>query len=294
MTVQELKNQLDSTQELQSVVKTMKALAAVSIRQYERAVTSLLDYNRTVEQGLQIILRQRYFDPDMKNLPSLERPGRLGAVVFGSDQGLCGQFNEQIAEYAIAHLQQLDPGPNQLRLAAVGSRVLPNLEAARLPVHEEFSLPTSAAGITDCVRDLLLTLEQWRTAEQVESIRLFYQHPTSGLASHPRTVKLLPVDADWLRSLQHRPWPTEMVPTFTLPWQSLFAALIREYLFVSLYRAFAASLASENASRLASMQAAEKNIDESLSELTAQYRRERQSSITSEMLDIVSGFEALR
>jgi F-type H+-transporting ATPase subunit gamma len=75
--------------------------------------------------------------------------------------------------------------------------------------------------------------------------------------------------------------------------EALFSSLVREYLFVSLYRAFAESLASENASRLASMQAAEKNIEERLRELSAQYHQQRQMSITSELLDIVSGFEAL-
>jgi F-type H+-transporting ATPase subunit gamma len=71
------------------------------------------------------------------------------------------------------------------------------------------------------------------------------------------------------------------------------AILVREYLFISLYHAFAESLASENASRLSSMQAAQKNIAERLSDLNAEYRRQRQSSITAELLDIVSGFEAL-
>ncbi len=74
----------------------------------------------------------------------------------------------------------------------------------------------------------------------------------------------------------------------------LFSALIRQYVFVSLYRACVESMASENASRLTSMQAAEKNIEDRLEELNAQYRHERQSSITSELLDIISGFEALQ
>jgi len=64
--------------------------------------------------------------------------------------------------------------------------------------------------------------------------------------------------------------------------------------FISLFRAFAESLASENASRLASMQGAERNIQEQLSELTMQYHQQRQMSITEELLDIVSGFEALK
>jgi F0F1-type ATP synthase, gamma subunit len=68
---------------------------------------------------------------------------------------------------------------------------------------------------------------------------------------------------------------------------------VRHYLFFSLYRAFVESLASENASRLASMQMAEKNIEEHLNELSAQFHRRRQSAITSELLDVVTGFEAI-
>jgi F-type H+-transporting ATPase subunit gamma len=78
-----------------------------------------------------------------------------------------------------------------------------------------------------------------------------------------------------------------------MDWEKLFRALIREYLFVSIYRAFANSLASENASRLAAMQSAEKNIEERLEELFTQFHRQRQMTITEELLDIVAGFEAM-
>jgi F-type H+-transporting ATPase subunit gamma len=85
-----------------------------------------------------------------------------------------------------------------------------------------------------------------------------------------------------------------VLPTFTMDWDRLFSALISQYLFVSLYRAFAESLASENASRLASMQGAERNIADRLQELQGSFHQQRQSTITAELLDIVSGFEALR
>ena len=70
-------------------------------------------------------------------------------------------------------------------------------------------------------------------------------------------------------------------------------ALIREYLFVSLFRACAESLASENASRLAAMQRADKNIEELLEDLNGTFHRLRQSSIDEELFDVISGFEAL-
>jgi F-type H+-transporting ATPase subunit gamma len=78
-----------------------------------------------------------------------------------------------------------------------------------------------------------------------------------------------------------------------MDWNRLFSSLIRQFLFVSLYRAFAESLASENASRLASMQGAERNIEERLIELNTQFHQQRQMSITEELLDIVAGFETL-
>ena len=69
-------------------------------------------------------------------------------------------------------------------------------------------------------------------------------------------------------------------------------ALIREYLFVSLFRACAESLASENASRLAAMQRADKNIDELLENLNGTFQRLRQSGIDEELFDVMAGFEA--
>jgi F-type H+-transporting ATPase subunit gamma len=104
---------------------------------------------------------------------------------------------------------------------------------------------------------------------------------------------LLPLDLDWLRSLEQAPWPSRRLPTMGMEWEAVFASLIREHFFVSLYRAFAQSLASENAARLAAMQTAERNIEEKLEEFNARYQRQRQNTITNELLDIVAGFEAL-
>lgn len=295
-TPESLKTTIDSTQDLHSVVKTMKALAAVSIRQYEQAVESLAEYNRTVEMGFQILLRERYFagEPlssslrETINIPET----KLGAIVFGSDQGLCGQFNEQIAQYARKHLRQSSNSPS-IAIAAVGSRLLPYLKTTPYQIAEQFTLPTSALGIGETVRDILLMLDRWQQQEQIGKILLFYNQPTSGSSYRSRTQQLLPLDLDWLLSLEQKRWSTSVVPTLMIDWQELFSELISQYLFVSLYRALAASLASENASRLAAMQSAQKNIEERLDELNAQYRRQRQSVITSELLDVVAGFEAL-
>ena len=288
LTLEDLKNRIESTEDLQSVVKTMKALAAVNIRQYERAVESLHDYNKAVEMGLQVILQNK------ADLPIRARRApqdRLGSVIFGSDQGMCGPLNDQVVSYAISAMDELRI--QERVILAVGERVKGRLEDAGQPVTDYFSLPSSVTGITPHVQDLLVELERWQSEKELHHVFLFYSLHQTGASYRSHHVHLLPVDEAWLGRLREKPWPTRTLPTYTLGWDSLFSALIREYLFISLFRAFAESLASENASRLASMQAAEKNIEEQLSELRKQFHQMRQRAITEELLDIVSGFEAL-
>jgi len=290
-TLEDLKRRIKSTEELQSVVRTMKALAAVKIRQFEKAVESLDDYNRTVEMGLQVVLKGR---EDVQIGARSVKKKRVGAFVFGSDQGMCGPLNDQIVSHAMKEMEGISGQERENRLVmAVGHRVSAKMEEAGQAVEEYLSVPGSVTGILPKVRHLLAKIDEWQTERELEEVFLFFSKQLSGARYEPRTVHLLPVDKQWLARIRERKWPGKSVPTFTMDWDPLFSALIRQYLVVSVFRAFAESLASENASRLASMQGAEKNIQEQLGSLRMRYHQQRQMSITEELLDIVSGFEAL-
>jgi F-type H+-transporting ATPase subunit gamma len=101
------------------------------------------------------------------------------------------------------------------------------------------------------------------------------------------------LDESWRRKLAELRWPTGSLPEIMGGATATLRALIREYLFISLFRACAESLSSENASRLAAMQRADKNIDELLEDLNGTFHRLRHSGIDEELFDVVSGFEAL-
>lgn len=88
-------------------------------------------------------------------------------------------------------------------------------------------------------------------------------------------------------------WPTTIIPQVAGGMQDTLLALIHEYLFASLFKACAESLASENASRLVAMQRAEKNIEELLDKLNHQFHQLRQGLIDEELFDVISGFEAI-
>jgi F-type H+-transporting ATPase subunit gamma len=286
--LERLKRKIKNAKDLQSVVKIMKTISASNIREYEQAVDSLTEYNKTIEMGFQIILQNKN---ELLAARPVKEKKRLGAVIFGSDQGLCGSFNEQIAGYAIDKMNEIEH--EKSRALAVGERVIARLEEAGQPIEAHFSFFENHLGITQVMLDVLVKIEEWRLERNINRVVLFYNKPVSDAAFSPHMVYLFPLDIKWLNSLAEKKWPSRNLPTFSMDVDHLFSSLVRQYLFFSLYRAFVESLASENASRLISMQMAEKNIEEHLNDLNVQFHRQRQTAITSELLDIVTGFEAL-
>lgn len=285
-----LRRQIATAGDLQSVVRTMKAMAASNIGQYERSVRALADYYRTVELGLGACFRKG----ELTTLsgPPWGRSGRrvIGAVVFGSDQGLVGQFNELVVEHALTSLGALT---GEIRVWAVGDRVHARLADGGLPLAGLLKVPNSVKAITPLVGQILVESETDRDQGDVTELHLFYNRPISGAAYAPVGQRLLPLDEGWRRRLAELPWPTGYLPEVIGSGTAALGALVREYLFISLFRACAESLASENASRLAAMERADKNIEELLESLHGSFHRLRQSGIDEELFDVISGFEAL-
>ena len=285
-TAASLRHKIDSADELESVVRTMKAMAASNIGQYENAVGSLADYYRTVQLGLAACLRQ-----SAVTLADHSGKGAIGAVVFGSDQGLVGRFNEVMVDYVINTLEKL---PGKKVVWAVGERIQARFADTDMRSSENFTLPNSINAITSLVGQILTALEEQREHGQIEQIYLFYNRPENAAVYTPVNQRLLPLDEQWQHDLAAIPWPSKNLPEVMDDSVSTLQALIREYLFVSLFRACAESLASENASRLTAMQRAEKNIDELQEDLHRDFHRLRQSDIDEELFDVISGFEALK
>jgi F-type H+-transporting ATPase subunit gamma len=290
-TVESLRRKIEKARSLGSVVRTMKTLAALSIRQYEEAVHALDDYYRTVELGLSACLRQG--SPHLNGFPAAGG-GKLPvvAVVFGSDQGLVGQFNDLLASTVRDEIRER---PERPHLVAVGERIRMRLQDEGLGTDMSFDVPGSVDGVTPLTGDLLSAIEHLRESEPLFELRLFYHSPVSGELYRPVSKRLLPLDDAWERDILKGagPWPGKASPETPNGLDTTFWSLVREYLFVSLYKACAESLASENASRLAAMQRAEKNIDDLLTEFTVRYNEHRQADIDEELFDVVSGFQAL-
>ena len=310
-TMASLRRKIDSANDLQSVVRTMKAVAASSIGQYEKSVRALADYYRTVELGLGACFRSsassqapsstgyanaamggdgRGTNPSPSTALAQGAPSSIGVVVFGSDQGLVGQFNEAVAAFA---LEAVEAFSGSVQVWAVGERVEARLADAGMTPRRIFAVPNSVKSIGPLVGEILVETETNPGPFAVAELHLFYNRPTSGSIYAPVRQRLLPLDESWRRHIVEGAWPGGSLPEVLGGDRATMGALIREYLFISLFRACAESLASENASRLSAMQRADKNIDDLLEELSGTFHRLRQSSIDEELFDVISSVEAL-
>jgi F-type H+-transporting ATPase subunit gamma len=285
-----MSRKINGARDLGGVVRAMKALAASSVGQYEKAVDALGDYMRTVELGLVACLHNA--------APSLlagsketEKAGAIGAIVFGSDQGLVGSFNEVIVDFSVKALRAM-PG-KVTRIWSVGQRAQTLLTEAALSPVAGLEAPHSLDAVTPLVGQIMLEVESAREKGDIREVQVFHNNPKTGSAYEPTGRKLLPLDEAWQEGLIATPWPSKTIPQVIEGVPVALAAFVREYLFVLLFQACAESLASENASRLASMQRAKKNIDSMLDDLNRKFHRLRQAAIDEELFDVIAGFEAL-
>jgi F-type H+-transporting ATPase subunit gamma len=288
--LEKIKNRIDNATELKSLVTIMKTLSAAKVMEYGRAVASLEEFNKTIELGLQVVLKT-VETPDVVVNDRITPGG--GAIIVGSDQGLCGSFNQQISTYADEELEKLIPGRETKSIITVGDRVVQYLGKISPEIGASLHFPDSPPAINQLIITILKTIDTWAVENKIQKVFIFYNKPGPGDVVQPFTQKLLPMDLTWLTGLVGKKWPGKTLPTFTMERNMLLGELLRQHLFYSLYTALIESLVSENRSRLSAMQAADRNIDSKLEKFKTEYHSARQAGITAELLDIVTGYEVI-
>lgn len=289
-TLESLSNALKTTGDIQAIVRMMKALSSVSIGQYDHAAAAMADYARTVELGLMAVLRHK---PAVGRAPAKndQRMGKKALIVIGSDRGLCGGYNDKITRFARARMAD---GP--MELGVIGARVAARFDHGAKGTKLAFALtlPGSVEGISRLVQNTIVQIDRWTQAQGVGQIWLLHNRRSDRTTAQPQAQHLLPLPQRDLANLAKADWPGKSLPLVRMDPDHLMSWLVQQRLFVMIYRALAEALASEHAARLAAMQAAERNIEERRDALEQLYRHRRQETITRELLDVVSGFEAVR
>jgi F-type H+-transporting ATPase subunit gamma len=286
-TLQRLRQKKNIAAELRLVVKTMKSMAAAQIRQYENALSSLSDYYNSLALGIALCLKHT----GIRDLEEKRKESGVIVIVFGSDQGMAGQFNNSIAEYTI---QELGKITGKKEIWSVGDRIHYRLLEKKIIPTVPYSVPGSLNAIIPFIKEILNRSETYRESGKLDKLYTIHNRLFRKNFYTPVVSNLFPLDIKWQESFEKYRWPTKKIPQIFGHPESMLEILVREYIFISLYKTCVESMASENATRLLAMQHAEKNIDEVLENLTRDFNQLRQNAIDEELFDIISGFEALK
>ncbi len=283
--LQSLKKSIDSAVKLQTIISTMKAHASTNIVQFEHYADASMKYRAVLDMALHVILSQE--EQEIASTQINEK-GITIHIVFGSDHGLAGRFNERISLFALENI----PRGADHKVIVIGQQVINRLEND-LVLEDTFFVPQTEDAITNEVQKILLSINRMMDKNNIIEILLYYCKPLENASFNEQVEVLFPIDLKDYSNRTSR-WESHSLPTYSMNKEQLMSDLMKQYFFLTLYRSFCFSLVSENTSRIESMNSASKNIEERLDHLNFLYRQERQTNITNEINDVVSGFKSIK
>ncbi|MFA7552808.1 MAG: F0F1 ATP synthase subunit gamma [Spongiibacteraceae bacterium] len=286
-TLEALSRHSDTLTSIRGIVHTMKTLSAINASPYEHAARAIESYHATILQGLAA------FSHSTREIAAYSQPdGEQWLVVFGSDHGLCGNYNETLAQLVKDYCNA--SRPKKQRLLCVGQRMNSALVDQGVLSESVLMPPASVEGIGRMAGDIVAQLDVISRRQPMHRISVtlaFTQRGDQG-SREPVTRSLLPLAENLLQ--RDTRWQSRALPDYSMAPDTLLASLIRNHIFASVFRASAEAMATENAARLALMQQAEQSVDDRLEQVKGELRSVRQTEITSELMDVIIGFEALK
>lgn len=291
MTLELLKKRIKTTEDLREIVSTMKALSSVSILQYEQANRSLEKYRRNLHDGFQALVH-KYGIPQIavydKTLP------RYLVVLVGTDSGMVGKFNKEIIDKALLDLRKKNVARQDVMFLSIGRRMTMLAMQAKLNLYAKYAISNSVKMVNSIAETVIMKIDDATRKERINHVCVWYHKRGKSGPVSVENREIIPFDSEAFKRLKNKPWGTNNIPMVPLDKEKLFSALMNEYLTITIASQLNYSLAAEHFTRMTNMQNAEKNIDENLGELNLEYQQQRQESITDELIDVVSGAEAMR
>ena len=282
-----------SASKVRSIVHVMKSMAALGLRQAEQASLVSRFYYKNIENGLISCFKKRSYFETNRNFESAAGLGaedrKIAAIVFGTEIGLVGPFNEQLAQYVRKMLAQKK---GEVLVVGIGEKMASSLQDVQLLVHKNLAFPPSIEAISSFIPKILSEIELFLFENQEAELLLFHHRSLATGVLEPIMTKILPFQEVLEERISCAPWPTRQIPELIEKLDKTLFSLLKEYVFISLAQTCVESIIAENSSRFLCMQRAEKNIDEMVSSLTQDFHLLRQNSIDAELFDVLTGFSS--
>jgi F-type H+-transporting ATPase subunit gamma len=287
--LRDIRNRITSVRSTRQITRAMKMVSAAKLRRAQDAILRTRPYAQLLDQMLARVAARSGRDDEAPHPLLAVRPEPRAAevVVITSDRGLAGGFNSNIARRTQRFLIESVERFETVRLATIGRKGRDALRARRLQVRKDFTGVHSdlryerAEEIAGEYTDKFLSGE-------LDAVFVCYNEFKSAIAQKPVVVQLLPIAT--------APGPDAGGVDFEYEpsRERLLGELLPRHVATQVWRALLESAASEHGARMSAMESATKNAEEMIGALTLQYNRARQAYVTKELLEIVSGAEALK
>ena len=289
--LRDIRNRIGSVKSTRQITKAMKMVAAAKLRRAQDAILKTRPYAQLLDQALTRVAARAAADEALAHPLLVARPVKTAEiVVITSDRGLAGGFNSNIARRAQRFLVENGDAYEKILVSTIGRKGRDFFRARRVPVHKDYA-GVHAALAYGKAEEIAVEYEQRFLAGEVDAVFLAYNEFKSAISQKPVVVQLLPIEtapAD------------EGAPAAAIDFKyepsrdALLQDLVPRHVAMQVWRALLESAASEHGARMSAMESATKNAEEMIAMLTLQYNRARQAYVTKELMEIVSGAEALK
>jgi len=283
-TLREIKRRITSVQNTEQITKAMKMVATSRLRRAQDAILASRPYaHKMLEVLSSLALRT---NPQAHPLLHTREPEKVDLIVVTSDRGLCGAFNSNIIRQAERFMRERPHWEFTLHL--VGRKANDyfkrrdyNIRKVSLNILSDISFPHAIAVGDDVVENYL--------SGEFDQVYMVYNEFKSAMQQTVVVEQLLPIKP---MDISEDYYPVEY--TFEPSEDVLLEQLLPRHINVQVYRVFLESVASEHGARMTAMESASKNAGEMIDQLTLIYNRTRQAAITTELIEVVSGKEAMK
>ncbi len=293
--LRELKRRIGGVKNTAKITQAMKMVSAAKLKRGQKAIEEARPYVLKLQEILSNVLTG--IGEDYENPLIINREVKnIAIVVVGSDKGLCGSFNAQIyknvTNFIDNELTAKHPGAD-VSVVSVGNKTVSKFSKTKYNVKENFrdvftNLEFSTA------QSIINTFEEKFVKGEIDRVYIVFNEFVNVIRQEVKIEQLLPIDTiNKVDQEEVEPNSNQVTYIFEPNEKEIMDELLPKLLNISMWRTLLESNAAENASRMMAMDNATTNANELVDELNLKYNKERQAAITTEMLEIVGGAEAL-
>jgi F-type H+-transporting ATPase subunit gamma len=288
--LRDIRNRITSVKSTRQITKAMKMVAAAKLRRAQDAILKTRPYAQLLDQTLTRVAARAAADGAATHPLLAAREAKLAeVVVITSDRGLAGGFNSNISRRVQRFLVEDAERFEKTTLTTIGRKGRDFFRARKVEIRKDFT--GIHAGLDYAKADAIAREYTERFLDgEVDTVYLAYNEFKSAISQKPVLVQLLPIDTSTAAEATTTAIDFKYEPSR----EALLADLLPRHISMQVWRALLESAASEHGARMSAMESATKNAEEMIAALTLQYNRARQAYVTKELMEIVSGAEALK